>query len=174
MSEHDVQQVEPWAVVIEGDCAPLMLEQTQEVAITVEPPAEILVVTVGEQGPPGIPGPAGGSAVQRIAGHELSALRVVYELDGKVFYLDHRDEEHIDLLLGVTLQAAPPGQSVTVQCMGAIEDSGWAWHPGRVWLGADGALTQTPPNDGFDVLLGAAVSPTRITLNPTDPIDLEQ
>jgi hypothetical protein len=171
-----VAQVEAWAVVVEGGCAPLVIEHLLEYAVTVEPPADVLVVTMGDQGPPGIagvPGPAGGSAFQRTAGHTLSALRAVYELDDQVHYLDYRDTAHIDLLLGITLSAASAGSPVNVQRSGVIDDSGWNWTPGRIWLGIDGALTQTPPADGFDVLIGAAVSATRITLNFTDPIDLE-
>ena len=141
----------------------------------VAPPA--VVVAAGRQGPPGLqgaPGPAGGSAFQRLAGETLSALRVVYEQNGQVFTLDAGDGEHIDLLLGVTLTAAEQGATINVQRSGAIDDAGWNWQPGRIWLGAEGALTQTPPVDGFAVLLGAAVSATRITLNIQDAIQLEQ
>lgn len=167
---------EPWAVAVEGDCPALVIESLQEYAVTVEPPADVLVVTVGEQGPPGrqgIPGPAGGSSLQRLAGESLSALRAVYELDGHVCLLDYRDTDHIDLLLGITLTAAPAGEPVNVQRSGVIDDASWSWAPGRVWLGIDGRLTQAPPADGFDVLIGAAMSTTRITLNLTDPIELE-
>lgn len=176
MPEPVAQQVEPWAVVVQGDSAPLVIEHLREYAVTVDLPADVLVVAMGEQGPPGIPGAPGpevGSAVQRTAGATLSALRAVYELDGQVFYLDYRDAAHIDLLLGITLTAATAGQPINVQRAGPIDDSGWNWTPGRIWLGVDGALTQTPPTDGFDALIGAAVSATRITLNITDPIELE-
>lgn len=176
MTEPAAQQVEPWAVVVQGDSAPLVIEHLREYAVTVEPPEDVLVVAMGEQGPPGIPGapgPAGGSAFQRQPGETLSALRAVYELDGQVFYLDYRDAAHIDLLLGITLSAAEVGTPINVQRSGPIDDSGWNWTPGRVWLGAAGALTQTPPADGYDVLLGTAVSATRIILNLTDPIELE-
>ena len=137
---------------------------------------EVLLVEQGGQGPPGppgVPGPAGGSALQRLAGETLSALRLVYELDGEVFALDSGDADHIDMLLGITLTAAAAGEPVNVQRYGVIYDAGWSWTPGRVWLGVDGRLTQTPPADGFDVLIGSATSATRITLNLTDPIELE-
>lgn len=176
MTEPTAQQVEPWAVVVQGDSAPLVIEHLREYAVTVEPPTDVLVVTMGEQGPPGIPGAPGpevGAAVQRDAGETLSALRAVYELDGQVLALDYRDAAHIDLLLGITLTAAEVGTPINVQRSGPIDDSGWSWTPGRIWLGANGALTQTPPADGYDVLIGAAVSATRITLNLTDPIELE-
>jgi hypothetical protein len=153
-----------------------VIEQLREYAVTVESPAEVTVVTAGDQGPPGVPGepgPAGGSAFQRTAGEITSALRVLYEQGGQVYALDYRDTAHIDLILGISLTAAAAGQPLNVQRSGVLDDAGWSWTPGRVWLGANGALTQTPPVDGFDVLIGTAVSATRITLDITDPIELE-
>lgn len=145
--------------------------------LTVHNRLETGVLAAGLRGPAGlqgIPGPAGGTAFARTAGEILSALRVVYEIDQEVFYLDPDDEDHIDLLLGITLTAADIGTQVNVQRYGVIEDSAWNWSLGRVWLGANGTLTQTPPLFGFDVLIGYAVSPTRITLNIQDPIHLEE
>lgn len=133
------------------------------------------VILAGQRGPQGIgiPGPAGGSAVQRLAGETLSALRAVYELNGEVFTLDYRDASHISLLLGITLTAGSSGQLLNIQRSGAIDDSGWSWSPGPVWLGVDGALTQISPVDGYDLLIGSATAATRITLNLQDPIALE-
>ncbi|MNR50449.1 hypothetical protein D3C85_1699640 [compost metagenome] len=54
-----------------------------------------------------------------------------------------------------------------------LEDEGWTWQPGRIWLGAEGQLTQAPPATGFDLLIGSAVSATRINLNIQEPIALE-
>lgn len=127
----------------------------------------------GRRGQQGIPGPAGGAAVQRLAGGELSALRAVYELDGYVYPLDYRDSAHIDLLLGVTLTAASAGAAVNVQRTGDLSDSGWAWQPGRIYLGQAGLLTQHPAETGYSLLIGSAVSATRIILNLQDPIELE-
>ena len=147
-------------------------EVEREYSVALEMPV-VEVVTQGGQGPPGIPGSDGGSAFQRNAGETLSALRVVYELDDQVLALDCRDSAHIDLLLGLTLSASDPGQPLNIQRCGVLDDSGWNWQPGRIWLGTAGALTQTPPTEGFDVLIGAATSATRITLNIQDPIELE-
>lgn len=133
------------------------------------------VILAGQRGAPGIgiPGPSGGSTVQRTAGETLSALRAVYELGGQVFVLDYRDASHINLLLGITLTAGSSGILLNVQRSGVIDDGGWSWTPGRVWLGADGSLTQISPVDGYDLLIGSATSATRITLNLQDPIELE-
>lgn len=149
--------------------------ELEYLAVLEQPEARL--VTQGEQGPPGppgIPGPAGGSAFQRVAGQTLSALHVVYEAgDGTVFRLDPSDDDHIDRLLGVTITAADEGAPINVQRSGQLDDASWSWTPGRVWLGQSGALTQTPPADGFDVLIGTAVSATRLILNIQDPIALE-
>ncbi len=136
----------------------------------------IEIVAVAEQGPPGPqgePGPAGGSTLQRQAGVTLSALRGVYELAGAVFPLDYRDDDNVFQLLGVTTTAAPSGQPVNVQRSGVMDDNSWNWAIGRVYLGAGGALTQTPLADGFSILIGSAVSPTRLVLNIQDPIEME-
>lgn len=147
-----------------------------EHCIVVEPDPDVLVVALSDQGPPGPPGepgPAGGAAVQRLAGETLSALRVVYELDGLVFQLSPNDAGHIDLLLGLAITAAPSGTATNIQLIGAVDDTGWSWTPGPVWLGSNGALTQTPPTSGFDVRIGAAVSATRVVLNIEEPLRLD-
>ncbi|WP_260465959.1 hypothetical protein [Stutzerimonas stutzeri] len=163
---------EPWAVAIEADSQPVVIEHLREYAVTQDVP-ELLMTAAGEQGPPGIPGPAGGTAIQCSAGATLSALRVVYELAAQVFALDYRDAQHIDLLLGITTSAAGAGAPINVQRSGVLDDSSWSWLPGRIYLAADGALTQTPPSDGYCVLIGAATSATSIILNLQDPIELE-
>ena len=137
---------------------------------------ELTTLTAGEQGPrgiPGQPGPAGGSAVQRIAGETLSALVAVYEIAGTVYALDYRDGLHADLLVGITLTSAAAGEPVNIQSSGPLDDSSWSWARGAVWVGTDGRLTQTPPDDGIDLLIGSAVSATRIALNLQRPITLE-
>ena len=127
------------------------------------------------RGEPGPPGPAGDATFLRTSAGALSALRAVWEdAAGVVHLLDYRDAAHIDLLAGITVTAAgAAGQPVTVQRSGVLDAAGLGLAPGRVWLGAEGALTQTPADDGFDVLIGTAVAPGRLILNPQDPINLE-
>ncbi|WP_314407320.1 hypothetical protein [Pseudomonas kuykendallii] len=104
----------------------------------------------------------------------MSALRLVYELNGVVRYLDALDAEHIDLAAGITLTAAAQGAPINLQLSGPLDDSAWSWTLGPVWLGAEGALTQTPPAEGFLLYVGAAVSPTRIIINIDQPIELAE
>ena len=139
---------------------------------------ETILLTEGRQGPtgpPGMPGPAGGQVLQRTAGQDLSALMVVYEGEnGAVWPADPQVADDVLALVGVTVSAAAGGTPVNVQRMGFIEDSGWQWQPGkRVFLGHQGRLTQEPPQSGYDVLIGAALSATRLLLNIQDPIALE-
>jgi hypothetical protein len=150
----------------------------QPFVLVVEPrAAPAVVVAAGRQGlpgPRGQPGPSGGSAVQRQAGETISALRLVYELDGVVRYLDHEDAEHINLALGLSLASGDAGTEVDVQLSGSVDESTWSWSPGPVWLGAQGFLTQLPPDDGFLLYVGTAVSPTRLILNIDQPVELAQ
>lgn len=129
----------------------------------------------GPPGPPGIPGPAGGQVLQRTAGQDTSALVVVYEdLFSAVWPADPDVETDVLALLGVTVSAAQGGQPINVQRLGVIDDASWSFVPGRrVFLAGQGRLTQEPPQAGYDVLIGTAVSPTRLLLNIQDPIALE-
>lgn len=135
----------------------------------------VLAGVRGLMGPQGQPGPAGGSAFVRIAGEPISALRAVYELpSGVVHPLSADDAEHIDQLAGITITSAAAGQEITVQRAGPLDAAGLNLQPGRVWLGMDGALTQTPPEYGFDTLLGYATADQRLYIDISESIQLEQ
>lgn len=133
----------------------------------------VIGAVMGRRGVQGEPGPDGGSALQRVAGETISALVAAYEVDGSVYALDYRDAVHADLLVGITLSAATTGEVVNLQSSGPLDDSSWSWVLGPVWVGIDGRLTQAPPDDGIDLLIGSAVSATRIALNLQRPIYLE-
>jgi hypothetical protein len=114
---------------------------------------------------------------RRTAGETLSALRAVWEdTEGRVWALDFQDAGHTLLYAGVTRTAAVAGQTIDVQHTGvldAFEVEGLGLVPGPVWLGVQGALTQTAPVTGVDRLLGALLADTRLLLCPADPIFLE-
>ena len=149
---------------------------THTAVVVAEKPRHVVVMR-GIPGPPGkqgIPGPAGGAAFTRVAATTLSALVVVWEDSaGRVRPLDYRDEEHAALLCGLTITSADAGQDVTVQRLGPLDAAGLGLVPGRVWLGIDGRLTQTPPQDGCDILVGNATADERIYLNFNEAIYLE-
>lgn len=133
-----------------------------------ELPADMGVLLAGK------PGTGGTTQVVRQTSGALSALRVVWEDElGVVRPLDASDAGHIDLVCGLTLTGASGPADVTVQRSGPVDDAAWAWTPGRVWLGAGGALTQVVPAAGFDLVVGFAVSPTRLYLDFQDHVELE-
>lgn len=119
-----------------------------------------------------IPMPSAGEGVTRKAGEALSALRVVYESQGQVFLLDPLDDRHIDGLLGLTVTAAQVGEDVIVQRNGTLDNSGWIWQEGLVFLGAQGQLTQVPPVAGWELVVGNAPSGTRLNIDFDEPVDL--
>jgi hypothetical protein len=147
-----------------------------QIVVTTE--RKVQVVTAGQQGvsgPPGQPGPAGGAAFNRQTDGPLSALKAVWEdANGVVRVLDYRDPDHIDLYAGVTTTATAQAGTVTVQRSGPLDASGLGLTPGRVWLGADGALTQIPPETDFDLLIGYAVAPNRLILDPAEAVTLQE
>lgn len=111
--------------------------------------------------------------VERLAGSDLPALICVYENNGVVYRIDYRDTVNIDQIVGITISGASFSNKIKVKSSGYIEDDFWQFTPGRVWLGVNGQLTQTAPEDGFDVLIGTAVSPKKLFLNIQDPIEME-
>lgn len=163
--------------IVEVPTEQVLLQAGQDNTL-LEPVQELVLLTEARQGPPGpagIPGPAGGQVLQRKAGMDTSALLVVYEdLFGSVWPADPDAESDVLALLGVTVSAAVAGQPINVQRLGHIDDEAWQLQPGkRVFLGAQGRLTQEPPQAGYDVLIGMAISQTRLLLNIQDPIELE-
>lgn len=163
--------------IVEVPTEHLLVESSRDNTLLV-PEQELVLLSECQQGPPGppgIPGPAGGQVLQRKAGMAISALVAVYEdLLGEVWPADPDVESDVLALLGVTVSAAQAGQPINVQRMGHIDDDSWQWHPkGRIFLDQEGRLTQQVPQSGYDVLIGVALSPTRLLLNIQDPIELE-
>ncbi|CAM4266355.1 hypothetical protein COAQ111491_14045 [Comamonas aquatilis] len=160
--------------ILEVPTEQLLLEAGQDNTL-LESEQELVLLTEAKQGPPGIPGPAGGQVLQRMAGMDISALLVVYEdLNGAVWPADPDVERDVLALLGVTVSAAVGGQPINVQRLGHIDDAAWQLQLGkRVFLARQGRLTQQPPEAGYDVLIGVALSATRLLLNIQDPIELE-
>lgn len=111
-------------------------------------------------GPPGPAGPAGGSRT-RNAGSAVSGHRIVAELaDGTFVHADATTAGHANRIAGVSLNAAVSGDPVTAISEGRIEDAALSLTAGLpVFLGLDGALTQSPPAaPAFVLPIGAALA----------------
>jgi len=103
------------------------------------------------------------------AGENLSALRVVRgDGSGAVVYASYDDEANAGAIVGITTTAALLGDFVFVRIGGMMTDASWSWSLGTIWLGLNGALTQTPTEAGALVPVARAISSTRIV------VDVEQ
>lgn len=124
---------------------------------------------VGSAGVLPPPVPAAGLSAVRPAGETISALRVVYESLGAVYLLDP-SSAFVDQMLGLSVTAGAPGALISVQRSGTIDQLAWTWTEGLVFLGPNGVLTQTPPTTGWELVVGFASSPTRLTLDFDEPV----
>jgi hypothetical protein len=167
MSQHTIIVTERAVETVEVSTGQLVVVERQ-----------VDVVEAGAQGPPGTqgpPGPSGAQSYEKIAGEALSALRAVRAApSGELFYASHNVPADAHAVLGVTTTAAAAGGVVFAVGSGAeVTDAGWAWTPGLpVFLGALGALTQSPPASGFLLRVGTATSPTRLLVRIEEPVIL--
>ena len=119
--------------------------------------------------------PSGNSAVvEKMAGETLSGHRFVFASNSfEVKLLDNSDISNKNLGFGITTGAANSGDAVDVKIFGEIDEPTWNWAAGGlIFCGAGGILTQTPPPDGFLLIVGAAISTDKIFINIGKPINL--
>lgn len=127
----------------------------------------------GPAGPAGPPGAPGGVALVREAAEAVSALRVVRSDSAGNLVLARWPEVESTAVLGIATNAASSGADVSVQHSGEIEDSSWTWTPGApVFLGVNGTLTQVVPTTDFLLVMGEAVSATRLVVRIQAPVFL--
>jgi hypothetical protein len=80
---------------------------------------------------------------------------------------------HMSTIAGIALTATSAAEEeLQVVRLGEIVDSGWAWTPGLpVYLSPTGTITQTHSTAwAFVLVVGAALSATRIVVDFRDPI----
>lgn len=125
---------------------------------------------VGPQGPPGsITGD--GSVPTFTAGAALSGHMAVRAVgDGSVVYASADQPSQAGTVLGITTGAAQAGAQVSVVTAGPVDEPSWAFAPGPVWLGLNGALTQVLPQGGMLQQIGIALLPTRLLVAITPAI----
>jgi hypothetical protein len=129
-------------------------------------------IMVGQRGAQGRPGTDTGGGIQtivRTAGSTISALRVVYESQAKVFAVDPQTLS-VFQALGLAITSATTGTDISIQTQGFIDDQSWSWTEGIVWCSPTGALTQTPPTSGWDFIIGFATSATRLYIDLNEPV----
>lgn len=110
--------------------------------------------------------PGGNTDLTYTAATALSALRAV-TLDnlGQAIYATNTTLANAQVL-GVTVTAANAGSPVLVRTIGIMTDNSWNWTKGPIYLGSNGAITQSAPTGGLVVAqIGRALSTTIIYID---------
>jgi hypothetical protein len=112
-------------------------------------------------------------SIIRAANTSLQRYRVVKQIgEDHAGYPDVGLATDADLILGVTVENASIGNSLSIRLVGEIEDPAWNWSPGALYCGINGELTQVPPSGAWQRQIGAALSPTKIlvSMRPTGAV----
>ena len=116
----------------------------------------------------------GATAITKLSASAISGSRVVRYVDADHVGIASADTlTHSASIAGVSSTSTASAESdITIVRSGEVEDSGWSWTPGApVFLGLNGALTQThSPSWAFSLIVGMAISATRIVVDLRDPI----
>lgn len=117
--------------------------------------------------------PTGTVKYRGIAGDILSGHRVVFSDGNALFYADKDIPTSTIPIVGITEHAAILGAEISTVFAGIIAEPSWAWDMTKlVFLGSNGALTQTPPLTGVLLVIGKPISPTELLVNICEPITL--
>lgn len=111
--------------------------------------------------------------VSRTTSGALSGHRLVVPMDnGQVEYADATVLDHHEKPVWLTTGAWGPGVNANLLAIGEVEEPSWTWSPDSpIWLGANGALTQTIPLGAMFIRkVAEVISPTAIYFAPQQPI----
>ncbi|MBD2489009.1 hypothetical protein [Aulosira sp. FACHB-615] len=109
-----------------------------------------------------------------IAATSLLAYRMVtLNTSGEVIYADNINPDHIASVWAINKTSVATGQTVTGQTFGEVENLAWSWTPqDPIFLGANGTLTQIPPTTGFVLIVGWAMTATKMFITIKQAIAL--
>ena len=107
----------------------------------------------------------------RVAYRQIQGHRVIANRNGLADICDVLDINSCKNAIGVGLNAAAIGESVTIVSFGEISESSWQFTADApVFLGPNGTLTQTVPQAGIFLQIGIAQSATSIFVDISSPI----
>lgn len=168
----------------------LIVQRPAPALVQVSAPASVSVIKVapatlvvgpkgdkGEQGVPGVAGapgaPGGAQGTVYVAPFPMSGHRVVIaDETGSLAYADCSIPSHALRVVGVTVNAADTGGSMTVQALGSLTEPSWNFDVSNpVYLSNSGLLTQVAPvAPNFSMVIGAPISQTSLFVRPQPPI----
>jgi len=98
-----------------------------------------------------------------VASISLSALRCITTDGSGLAKYATPDTLANSVVIGISTTSASTGQNITIKTSGQITDASWNWTKGAIYLGANGALTQTAPTGG-SIIVHVAKAITATTL----------
>jgi hypothetical protein len=102
---------------------------------------------------------------KKIASENISALKLVYA-DVLNCYLADNSDELKTSVIGVALNGANIGEEVEIKTSGELKDIFFNFSIGeKLFLGANGAITNTPPSSGYHVCIGHGLGSGAIFIN---------
>lgn len=102
--------------------------------------------------------------LQYTAQYDIEPYRAVTtNTFGNLIYANPTDANHQLRILGISTDFIYEGQLGGVICHGEIESSEWNWSIEElIYIGSDGQLQTTPPNEGFQAFIGFPISESRL------------
>lgn len=99
-------------------------------------------------------------------GETISALKVVYIVDGKAYIASSSEVSQANRIIGVAVDACIIGHSGRIRKQGYMKDDSWNWDLDKIiFLGTNGALTQIVPTNGFVCQVAIPISSNEININ---------
>lgn len=105
------------------------------------------------------------------ASSPISAYMVVAASAGQVSIADSSNLTQLGDVVGIAAGGAATGSPVSINYSGTITHNGWTWTPRLpIFLGSNGALTQTVPTSGFAQVIATPLSANSLLVTLSQPI----
>jgi hypothetical protein len=150
-------------------CAPLDLDTVCDVNAPSPDDGDVLTYDSGTGQWVAAPASAG-SAGNNIrdtytCGENIVAYRAVKIVNGELFHCDATDAADADECVGISIQSASLGDTATIVFNGEITEPSWTWSQGAVYVGANGALTQSVSGLAFIQQIASSIAPTKVIVD---------
>lgn len=101
-----------------------------------------------------------------VASDSISALRCITTDGSGLAKYATPDTLANSVVIGISTTSGIAGDTITVKTTGELSDASWNWSKGAIYLGTNGALTQTAPSGGaFVVHVAKAITATKILID---------
>jgi hypothetical protein len=164
-------------IILENEDAEVCVESVEPVLVTLVNTEIIVQVGCDQSGltpPPGIADASKWLVIEKTAGENIQALRIVKFLDKDTVVYAHQSLTYADAKgIGMAITAGNTGELVQVLIMGVVEDVFFNFPANTLMFLADnGVITDTVPVSGHSVIVGECPTTDVFTLSIREPIIL--